>query len=70
MDRAGNVYVADTGNHAIRKVTPLGVVSTVAGTGVAGFHDGAAAQAQFNGPISVAVDAHGAGRDPSRSNGR
>ena len=59
VDRAGNVYVADTGNHAIRKVTPLGVVSTVAGTGVAGFHDGAAAQAQFNGPISVAVDAHG-----------
>ena len=59
LDLAGNLYVADTGNHAIRKVTPLGRVSTVAGTGIAGFHDGAGTQAQFNGPIGVAVDAHG-----------
>ena len=34
LDRAGNLYVADTGNHAIRKVTPLGMVSTVAGNGM------------------------------------
>lgn len=59
LDAAGNLYVADTGNHAIRKITSLGMVSTVAGTGVAGFRDGARTQAQFNGPIGVAVDAHG-----------
>ncbi len=59
LDLAGNLYVADTGNHAIRKITPLGMVSTLAGTGVAGFRDGARTRAQFNGPIGVAVDAHG-----------
>ena len=52
FDRAGNLYVADTGNHRIRKVTPSGIISTVAGTGSAGFSgDGGAAQnAQINAP--------------------
>jgi len=56
LDKQGNVYVADTGNHAIRKIAPDGTVSTLAGSGVAGFADGQGAQAQFNGPVGVAVD--------------
>jgi DNA-binding beta-propeller fold protein YncE len=59
LDGEGNLYVADTGNHAIRKVSPQGLVTTVAGTGEAGFRDGPVRQAQFNGPIGVAVDGRG-----------
>lgn len=59
VDLLGNLYVADTGNHAIRKVSPQGAVTTLAGTGIAGFRDGDAAQAQFHGPMGVAVDAVG-----------
>ncbi|NIK51381.1 NHL repeat-containing protein [Xanthomonas arboricola] len=59
FDTAGNLYIADTGNHAIRKRTPQGMVTTLAGDGSAGFRDGAAAQARFNGPIGVAVDTQG-----------
>lgn len=59
LDAAGNLYVADTGNHAIRKIGPDGKVSTLAGNGKPGFRDGPGAQAQFNGPIGVAVDAAG-----------
>ncbi|KGK56484.1 gluconolaconase [Xanthomonas cannabis pv. phaseoli] len=59
LDKAGNLYIADTGNHAIRKLTPQGNVTTLAGDGVAGDRDGAAAQARFNGPVGVAVDTYG-----------
>jgi sugar lactone lactonase YvrE len=59
LDKQGNVYVADTGNHAIRKIAVDGTVTTLAGSGVAGYADGQGAQAQFNGPVGVAVDEAG-----------
>jgi streptogramin lyase len=51
----GSIYVADTGNNAIRRVTTTGVVSTVAGGGSAGFRDGLTPVAAFNGPVGLAV---------------
>ena len=61
LDSSGNLYVADWGNHRIRKVTAAtGLISTVAGTGTAGYNgDGAATGAQLNYPADVAVDAAG-----------
>ncbi len=58
VDRRGNVYVADTGNHTVRKVTPAGVVSTLVGVpGQSGTLLGAL-PGRLNSPTSVAVDAN------------
>ncbi|NBV85432.1 MAG: hypothetical protein EBS01_04025, partial [Verrucomicrobia bacterium] len=60
VDASGNVYVADSGNHLIRKITPQRVVTTVAGVaGSAGSGNGAATSALFNYPTGVAVDLSG-----------
>jgi uncharacterized protein (TIGR03437 family) len=58
LDEAGNWYVADTANHRIRRIAANGVITTIAGTGVAGSSGdgGPATLAQLNGPRSVAVD--------------
>jgi sugar lactone lactonase YvrE len=59
IDPSGNVFVADSTNSKIRRITPPGVISTVAGTGTSGFSgdNGAATAAQFNRPMALAMDA-------------
>jgi sugar lactone lactonase YvrE len=61
VDSAGNVYIADSGNHVVRMVTPAGIITTVAGnafTATAG-DDGPATSASLAIPADVAIDSHG-----------
>jgi sugar lactone lactonase YvrE len=58
-DNLGNLYVAEQGNNAIRKITTAGVVSTYAEDGAAGFVNGAALSAEFNDPEGMAIDKSG-----------
>ena len=57
-DTDGNLYIADTGNHRVRRITPGGIISTFAGTGTSGFSGdgGPALQASFRSPTSAAFD--------------
>lgn len=58
--RDGNIYVADTGNHTIRKITPAGEVTTLAGTPLAaGWIDGMGDTARFESPAAIVVDPFG-----------
>jgi uncharacterized protein YjdB len=61
LDAAGNVYIADYNQHRIRKVTPSGIITTIAGTGVAGYNGSGmpATMAQLYSPAGVAVDTAG-----------
>ena len=60
-DRFGNVYISETDNHRIRKISREGVITTLAGTGIAGFSGdgGPAAAAQLNLPYGLAADMAG-----------
>jgi len=61
VDRAGNIYVADPGDQRVRKISPAGTITTVAGNGTAGFSgdDGPADLAQLNLPYGVSADPSG-----------
>ena len=56
LDKKGNLYVAGFGGQNIRRITPEGEVSTVAGTGDEGYEDGPAAKAKFSSPRGVCMD--------------
>jgi sugar lactone lactonase YvrE len=59
LDASGNIYVADTGNNMIRKITPAGVVTTLAGSTTYGSSDGRGVAASFDGPAGLTVSSSG-----------
>jgi sugar lactone lactonase YvrE len=59
IDGLGNLYVADAANGAIRKISPLGIVSTIAGGKTIGYADGIGSAAEFNSPEGITIDAQG-----------
>jgi hypothetical protein len=70
VDESENVYVADSGNRRIRKITPSGTVTTLAGSGSGGYSDGSGTSASFSYPYGVAVDGSGNVYVADASNGR
>jgi sugar lactone lactonase YvrE len=59
VDASGNVYVTDSGNNLIRKITPEGLVTTFAGNGNKNSVDGTGTSASFNSPFAIATDSNG-----------
>lgn len=55
VDDLGFIYIADSSNHSIRKITPDGVVTTIAGGATSGYSDGVGAAAIFNSPMGIAI---------------
>jgi len=57
-DSRGNLYILETGNHALRRITPQGRVLTVAGQGSPGYKNGTGKEAAFSSPVGLAIDKH------------
>jgi hypothetical protein len=59
LDQYGNIFIADNGNHRIRKIDLNGQVSTYAGSGINGYLDGPSLAARFSSPTDICIDAAG-----------